>query len=357
MSYQKVLDWIKTAGFEQWSWVIAVLIGLVIFLKWMFGSTKQSASAVSLSTGNAANQHSAVGQQIGGTGNVVIQNNADPGHTQITLQLLNAIEQKDKLLAEKDARILALSVSQIQDRKDAVATVVEEATKLHPTTLALQAKQEMLSGNVDAAVQLLFSLSDDAAAQALPHLRSASTYAREAGALLANRDITRAIAAYERVLQREPNDLPTLDALIFLYTSAGNSPQARVLADRLLGLTQARAKTDPTNTQWQRDLSVSYERIGDLQNAEGKRPEALASYQAGLAIAKSLAELDKANTEWQTDLVVSAWKISALVDAKAAKHMLQDALKTLARLDATGALRADQKDWPAMLQQRLDSLK
>jgi hypothetical protein len=50
------------------------------------------------------------------------------------------------------------------------------------------------------------------------------------------------------------------------------------IADRL-------AKFDPGNTKWQRDLSVSYDRVGDAQVQQNTLPAALSSYQAGLAIA------------------------------------------------------------------------
>ena len=49
------------------------------------------------------------------------------------------------------------------------------------------------------------------------------------------------------------------------------------IADRL-------AKADPRNAGWQRDLSVSYQKVGDVLVAQGNLPEALISYQASLAV-------------------------------------------------------------------------
>ena len=49
------------------------------------------------------------------------------------------------------------------------------------------------------------------------------------------------------------------------------------IADRL-------AKFDPSNAGWQRDLSVSYERVGDVQSAQGDLAGALKSYNYGFAI-------------------------------------------------------------------------
>jgi tetratricopeptide (TPR) repeat protein len=54
------------------------------------------------------------------------------------------------------------------------------------------------------------------------------------------------------------------------------------------------AKADPGNALWQRDLSVSYDRIGDMLVAQGNLPEALKSYRDGLAIRDRLAKADPA---------------------------------------------------------------
>ena len=50
-----------------------------------------------------------------------------------------------------------------------------------------------------------------------------------------------------------------------------------------------------------RDLSVSYNKVGDVMLAQGKLQDALAVYQQGLAIAKRLAEQDKSNSDWQRE--------------------------------------------------------
>jgi predicted short-subunit dehydrogenase-like oxidoreductase (DUF2520 family) len=59
------------------------------------------------------------------------------------------------------------------------------------------------------------------------------------------------------------------------------------------------AGADPTNTQWQRDLSVSHERLGDLAQARGDLTSAATHYQASLDITAGLAGADPTNTEWQ----------------------------------------------------------
>ena len=65
------------------------------------------------------------------------------------------------------------------------------------------------------------------------------------------------------------------------------------------------AKADPGNAGWQRDLSVSYDKVGDVLVAQGNLPEALKSYRDGLAIGERLAKADPGNAGWQRDLSVS----------------------------------------------------
>ena len=62
------------------------------------------------------------------------------------------------------------------------------------------------------------------------------------------------------------------------------------------------AKSDPGNAGWQRDLSVSYEKVGDVQVAQGDLAGALTSYRDSLAIRDRLAKSDPGNAGWQRDL-------------------------------------------------------
>jgi hypothetical protein len=54
---------------------------------------------------------------------------------------------------------------------------------------------------------------------------------------------------------------------------------------------------DRSNTGWQRNLSVSYNKIGDVLREHGKLEEAFEAYRNSLAIRKRLAAADRSNTE------------------------------------------------------------
>ena len=72
-----------------------------------------------------------------------------------------------------------------------------------------------------------------------------------------------------------------------------------------LAIAERLAKSDPGNAGWQRDLSVSYDKVGDVQVAQGDLAGALKSYRDSLAIAERLAKSDPGNAGWQRDLSVS----------------------------------------------------
>ncbi len=74
----------------------------------------------------------------------------------------------------------------------------------------------------------------------------------------------------------------------------------------------------PATPSWQRDLSVSFEKIGDVQSAKGDLDGALKAYQDSLAIAEKLAAQDPGNAGWQRDLSVSFRTRSATCRARRA---------------------------------------
>ena len=76
-----------------------------------------------------------------------------------------------------------------------------------------------------------------------------------------------------------------------------------------LAIDQALTARDPGNAGWQRDLSVSHMRTGDVLLLEGDRDGAMTAFRASLAIRQALTARDPGNARWQRDLSVSHTKI------------------------------------------------
>jgi len=134
---------------------------------------------------------------------------------------------------------------------------------------------------------------------------------------------------------KEQDNLP--EALQFFRDSV-------VIRERL-------AQSDPNNAGWQRDLSVSYNRIGGVLEAQGNLPEALKYFQDDLAIAERLARTDPDNAQWQIDMVKSHARLAHHGDDPSQRWALIAA--TLRTLKAANKLTAEQARWLPEVEKQL----
>jgi tetratricopeptide (TPR) repeat protein len=123
-------------------------------------------------------------------------------------------------------------------------------------------------------------------------------------------------------LDRLPTELVTASRLEQQTGMLDNLGDVRVAQRKLqdaldayqqgLAIAKRLADQDKSNSGWQRDLSVSYTKVGIVLVAQGKLQDALDVYQQSLKIHQTLAEQDKSNSGWQRDLIVSLYKIGTL---------------------------------------------
>jgi tetratricopeptide (TPR) repeat protein len=135
----------------------------------------------------------------------------------------------------------------------------------------------------------------------------------------------------------------------------GDRSGALVAYRRVLAIRETLAAKDPGNTGWQRDLSVSHTKIGDVLLAEGDRSGALAAYRKDLAIAEALAAKDPGNAKWQRDLILSLMKMSD-AEPEAAKKHLTEALRIATGLRDSGRLAPVDAWMPEDLERLLAAL-
>ncbi|MBX2979464.1 MAG: tetratricopeptide repeat protein [Flavobacteriales bacterium] len=98
-----------------------------------------------------------------------------------------------------------------------------------------------------------------------------------------------------------------------LLLQEGKGVEARRAYEDGLAISRKLAQGDPHNAQAQRDLSISYNKLGDLLLQEGKGVEARRAYEDGLAISRKLAQDDPHNAQAQRDLSVSYSKLGDLL--------------------------------------------
>lgn len=115
------------------------------------------------------------------------------------------------------------------------------------------------------------------------------------------------IARYEEVTRLDPGVHWDWVELGRLYEDSGNLPAA-------LRAGQAAART----AEDERDKSVANDAIGDVLVAQGDLLGALKAFRASLAIREALAARDGGNTQWQRDLYVSYWRLADLAEQRKA---------------------------------------
>ncbi|WP_419798383.1 MAG: tetratricopeptide repeat protein [Terasakiella sp.] len=205
-------------------------------------------------------------------------------------------------------------------------------------------------GNIDGGLDLLATQAQKASENAETAQHEAINQWRHIGELAYGVDRKRALAAFEKVMELTPH-AQAWDYIYLarLYINSAQREDALAIVEQGLTVIDAkerdyfvlldeksklsilvgdredahsnlltvhhymlaRANRDPENTEWQRDLSVSYNKIADVLRDKGKADDALSHYQKSLEIRQNLAKHDPENAEWQRDLLVSYAKLAS----------------------------------------------
>jgi tetratricopeptide (TPR) repeat protein len=252
-----------------------------------------------------------------------------------------------------------------EERKKRVAELETPLARMGTSTdpLRQEARRLIDQGNVaDGQAKLDQALDADEKAiveaerVAGEKRKAAAQSARDLAVLARGTDVVKALAYYQRATRLDPSDPGTWDAYARVALDAGRTaeartafeqavvkaqgssnprvrywatlglgdvavaqgdlPGARRLYETALAIAEPVANVDPGNAGWQRDLSVSQQKIGDVLRAQGNLPAALESFKASHAIFERLAKADPGNVGSQRDLSVSQQKIGDVLRAQ-----------------------------------------
>ena len=332
----------RRAGFSVWAPLLAALAAIALSITLCASASAAGAKKKPKKPPVTATQPAkpATAQQPGpkaaaGDGGMAI--NAEEGATVIINKNDPRIKRIERKLDERDKVAKALLNEQQRtaslekenaalkekinaQREQAIATVVTAAEQPNASADVLAAEAALQNGDSKAAEDL-FAKAEQAAATAAvgaeqqrrTKLQEAAKAARYQGSLAFYHDTAKALAAYRRAAQHDPEDLLTWGFVGDLSVRAGDLAAAAHAYEQTLRITRARLQAEPEHTEWQRDLSVSYNKIGDMLVAQGDLPAALTAYRDGLKIAEQLAKKDSGNTGWQRDLSVSYDRIGDML--------------------------------------------
>ena len=239
---------------------------------------------------------------------------ADEARKKGDLTLTDSLLQKAIELSSADAR---------KKRDDAKASAHQTAQLLESRASVAFTRLERFQG-ARLLEEAFEWRKDDPDSKAIWWLFKAGDKVREGGKTdEALRLYTKAQRAAQRSAEDNPNDTKRQRDLSVSYYWIGEIQQAQgKLAaalqsfQSLMAIAKKLTATDPSNTLWQRDLSVSYDRIGEIQQVQGQLAEALENFQSVITIRKKLTTIDPSNTEWQRDLSVSYNKIGNIQQAQ-----------------------------------------
>ncbi|MFM8937263.1 MAG: tetratricopeptide repeat protein, partial [Vulcanococcus sp.] len=133
-----------------------------------------------------------------------------------------------------------------------------------------------------------------------------------------------------------------------LYRALGQGEPARQAYLNSLQIRERLATAEPDRADLQRDLSVSYNKMGDLYQALGQGEPARQMYLNSLQIRERLATAEPDRADLQIDLATSLVKTGLAADPPSPAQ-LQRALTLLETLERQGRLApADQPKIPAL---------
>jgi len=139
---------------------------------------------------------------------------------------------------------------------------------------------------------------------------------------------SRALNIREALLKQQPGDADLnrykstcLEQIGHELTVVGEFEKAFEVYRQSLEITRELAAREG-NTMWQRDYSISLERMGDVLAAQGKWSDALRNYEASHSICLKLLSQDPKNSMWQSDLF---WTYQDIGNVKMAQNKVQEA--------------------------------
>jgi tetratricopeptide (TPR) repeat protein len=140
-----------------------------------------------------------------------------------------------------------------------------------------------------------------------------------------------------------------------VQVAQGNLPAALASYQASLAIRDRLAKSDPGNAGWQRDLAVSYSKLGDVFAKQGKGEDALQNYRLALAIMERLSAVDATNLQWQADVIEYNYDLA--INGDNSTDRFAYVATSLRKLKSERELSAEQAGWLAEAEMRLAKLQ
>lgn len=253
----------------------------------------------------------------------------------IVTRLLKTIDEKDIALADRNK-----AFSDLVQKHASLERQLDQYNQSN--VAAAQAKNALRDGKIDQAEKILLeAIADQEQQLATYHFETAQISE-------INLDYPEAIRRYKKALTLNSEHFEGWYALAQLYTKTGNSEGA------LYAYTELHKISSDANNE--RRASWAQIGLGDTLALRGQLSEAMIRYEDAATAFRSKLDCDPNNSEWQRDLIVSYVKLSEVFPAQAAKY-LRLALNTAQGLMDAGRLYPADHLMIDDLNQRLSDVK
>jgi tetratricopeptide (TPR) repeat protein len=120
-----------------------------------------------------------------------------------------------------------------------------------------------------------------------------------------------------------------------IYQTMGDTKSALVSYESSLQIAEELQKRNPDSAKYARDVSVSYNKVGDIYKTMGDTKRALAGYESSLQIAEELRKQNPDSAEYARDMSVSYNKVGDIY------QVLGDTKRALASYESSLEIREE----------------
>ncbi|MGH3869420.1 MAG: hypothetical protein ACRDQ4_25605, partial [Pseudonocardiaceae bacterium] len=121
--------------------------------------------------------------------------------------------------------------------------------------------------------------------------------------------------------------------------TAGQTDEARRLVTQALTIAQGLAETEPANTTYQRDLSISYERLAVLADKEQEQAVAAELFTEALIIRRALNAREPKRIDLAQELAVCL-RLVAASDHSKLQEVERELINLLSPFEISGTITA-----------------
>jgi tetratricopeptide (TPR) repeat protein/pimeloyl-ACP methyl ester carboxylesterase len=230
-------------------------------------------------------------------------------------------QETQRQLAEIKEKLLATYQPKAPGVDKAVGAAIDAAAQgAGAGDARLQRALEFLKAdNVREAESLFRAVAEEKAARIKIDAKDAATAFRNLGAIAGLADPKRALDAYLKAVELDPDDMASILWVGWIQLERGYLQEAEASFRRIL----LAAKTDDQAYYafWARSG------LGDIRKARGDLGIAKADYREAGALAERLAQSDPGNAGWQRDLAVSHAKLASVFRKGGENAKALDALR------------------------------